>query len=246
MPLRQCSKAPKIRTRPQSVHESTGIVLVGEYKIRLQRTHVSLDFVGLWPTIVDVMPTKRLIDALFPTSRGSILAVLATAGDEGLHLREIARRANVNSKTAMRELHSLRDAGILVSHNVGRQVIYRLNPNCPIYDELRSIIRKTVGLYAVLQSALEPFADRIEQAYVYGSHARGDERSDSDIDLMVVGTVTLRELSSSLREAGRVLNRTINPTVYTPDEYKQELKMGDSFVSRVHTGKRLDLIGDSE
>jgi predicted nucleotidyltransferase len=189
------------------------------------------------------MPTKRLIEALFPQSRSAILAALAAAGDEGLHLREIARRANLNSKTAMRELHSLRNVGILVSHQVGRQVVYRLNPDCPIYDELRSIIRKTVGLAAVLRVALEPLADRIEQAYIYGSHARGDERPDSDVDLMIVGKVTLREVSPRLREAGRTLHRVISPTLYTPEEYTRDLNANDSFVARVHNGERLDLIG---
>jgi len=189
------------------------------------------------------MPTTSLTDALFPRSRSAVLSALAAAGDEGLHLREVARRTELNSKTVMRELHALRDAGILVSRDVGRQVVYRLNPDCPIVDELRSIIRKTVGLAGVLQAALEPFAERIVQAYVYGSHARGEERVDSDVDLMMVGSVSLRELSSALREAGRSLRRTINPTLYTVEAYKKELKARDSFVSRVHHGPRLDLLG---
>ncbi len=189
------------------------------------------------------MPAKRLIDALFPHSRSAILSTLAAAGDEGLHLRGIAREANLNSKTVMRELHSLRDAGILVSHKVGHQVVYRMNPDCPIYDELRSILRKTIGLAAVLLTALEPVSDRIEQAYIYGSLARGDERPDSDVDLMIIGNVTLRELSPLLREAGRNLHRVINPTLYTPEEYERELKAADSFIARVHHGERVDLIG---
>jgi predicted nucleotidyltransferase len=189
------------------------------------------------------MPTTSLTEALFPRSRSAVLSALTTAGDEGLHLREVARRTELNSKTVMRELHALRDAGILVSRDVGRQVVYRLNPDCPIVDELRSIIRKTAGLAGVLQAALAPFAERIVQAYVYGSHARGEERVDSDVDLMIVGSVSLRELSSALREAGRSLRRTINPTLYTVEAYKKELKARDSFVSRVHHGPRLDLLG---
>jgi predicted nucleotidyltransferase len=189
------------------------------------------------------MPTTSLTEALFPESRTAVLASLADAGDEGIHLREVARRTDLNSKTVMRELHALRDAGILVSRDVGRQVVYRLNPDCPIYDELRSILRKTVGLAGVLRTALAPFGDRIEQVYVYGSHARGEDRRDSDIDLMVVGSVSLRELSSPLRESGRLLRRVVNPTLYTAEDYQRELKTKDSFVSRVHRGERLDLIG---
>jgi predicted nucleotidyltransferase len=143
----------------------------------------------------------------------------------------------------MRELHSLREAGILVSRDVGRQVIYRLNPECPIVEELRSIVRKTVGLAGVLRAALEPLADRIDLAFVYGSHASGEARPDSDVDLMVVGAVSLRELSSPLREAGRRLQREINPTLYTPEDYQQELNTNDSFVARVHAGPRIALLG---
>lgn len=190
-----------------------------------------------------MVPTSRLAEALFPGSRAAILAVLDSAGDEGLHLREVTRRTSLNSKTVMRELHSLRGAGVLTSRDVGRQVIYRLDPSCPIAPELRAIIRKTVGIAGILRAALEPLSARIEHAYIYGSIARGEERADSDIDLMVVGAVSLRELSSPVREAGRSLLRAVKPTLYTREEYRRELKDKDSFVSRVHRGARIDLLG---
>jgi predicted nucleotidyltransferase len=184
-----------------------------------------------------------LARTLFSEARVGILSSLSVAGEAGLHLREIARRTGLNSKTVMRELHALRDAGILTARSAGRQVFYRLNPDCPIADELRSIIRKTVGLADVLRAALDPFSDRIVEAYVYGSHARGEERVDSDVDVMIVGSVSLRELSSPLREAGRLLRRTVNPTLYTAGDYADERKKRGSFVPRVHRGPRLDLLG---
>jgi len=202
-----------------------------------------VDIDGVSPTLVCGMPTRKPIEVLFPRGRTAVLGALDNAGDEGLHLREIARRTDLNSKTVMRELHALRDAGILQSRQVGRQVIYRLNPECPIYEEIRSILRKTVGVAEVLRTALAPLAGRIEQAYVYGSHARGEERPDSDVDLMVVGEVTLRELSSPLREAGRAVRRVVSPTLYTPEAYAREIEADDTFVARVHRGQRLDLIG---
>jgi predicted nucleotidyltransferase len=193
-------------------------------------------------TIADKMSATGLAEALFSRTRIAVLTQLA-ASSEGLHLRELERRIGVNSRHLMRELHSLRDAGILVSNQIGRQVIYRLNPECPIYDELRAIVRKTAGLVSVLRDALAPFVDRIELAYVYGSHARGEERSDSDVDLLVVGDVSLKELSSPLVRAGETLRRVVNPTVYGPKEHRRALKEEGSFVARVHEGARLDVIG---
>jgi len=117
------------------------------------------------------------------------------------------------------------------------------NPSCPIHGELRSIVLKTVGLGDVLREALSPYAERIDLAYVYGSLASGEASAGSDVDVMVVGATTLRELSTPLREAGGLLRREINPTLYQPDEYREALSTENTFVSRVHQGPRTDLIG---
>ena len=188
------------------------------------------------------MSPAPIATTLFPTARLAVLRWLADS-ENGLHLRELERRSGLNKHGLARELHALRDAGILVSSQVGNQIIYRLNPECPIYDELRSIIRKTVGLAGVLRKALQPFANRIAHAYVYGSFARGDVRPDSDVDLMIVGAVSLRDVASAIRTAGRTIQRTINPTSYAPDEYAAELGTEDSFVDRVRNGPRIDVIG---
>jgi len=188
------------------------------------------------------MSPPQMAPTLFPAARLAVLRWLADTED-GLHLRELERRSGLNKHGLARELHALRSAGILVSTQTGNQIVYRLNPECPIYDELRSIIRKTVGLAGVLREALEPFVDRIDLAYVYGSFARGEVRPDSDVDLMIVGAVSLREVSSAIRAAGRTLRRVINPTSYTPDDYAVELRAEDSFVNRVHNGPRIHVIG---
>lgn len=196
-------------------------------------------------TIDDRMSTNEILDALFPRTRIGVLRELES-NEEGLHLRELERRTGVNSHHLSRELHALRDAGILKARRVGRQDFYRLNPDCLIYPELRSLIRKTVGLAGVLANALESFRNRIELAYIYGSQARGDIKPGSDVDLMLVGTMSLRQVSSALREAGRALGRVINPTLYSPREYEEELATADSFAARVHTGPRINLIGGNE
>jgi len=164
---------------------------------------------------------------------------------EGVYLRELERTTGINSRQLIRELHALRDAGIIAPTRVGNVVVYRFDPECPIYEDLQGIVRKTVGLADVLKDMLKPFAGGIELAYVFGSHARGEQRADSDVDLMVVGLATRRELSTAIRRTERVLQRDINAMFYQPAEYGQALQDSDSFVSRVHHGKRIDLYVDS-
>jgi len=188
------------------------------------------------------MSTKGLADVLFPRTRRNVLQQLAESQD-GLHLRELERRTGVNSRHLLRELRSLRDAGLLTATKVGNQIVYQLSPDCPIFEEIRSIVRKTIGLAKTLRESLEPLAARIELAYVYGSFAEGKERPDSDVDLMIVGEVSLREISPLLVEARRLIQREISPTLYRSEEYAEALRDSDSFVRRVHDGPRIDLIG---
>jgi len=159
-----------------------------------------------------------------------------------LHLRELERRTGVNSRHLLRELRSLHDAGLLIASKAGNQLPYQLNPDCPIVDELRSIIRKTVGIAAVLREILWPIASRIERAYIYGSTARGDAVAESDVDLMIVGDASLKDVSLLL-EAQRSLRKEISPTLYGSDEYAAALHNPGSFVRRVHEGPRLNLFG---
>ncbi len=205
-------------------------------------SRVRLDHGDTKCTIGYSMSPTQIAPTLFPAARLAVLRWLVGT-ENGLHLRELERRSGLNKHGLARELHALRDAGILVSTQVGNQIIYRMNTECPIYDELRSIIRKTVGLAGVLREALAPFADHIDLAYVYGSFAKGEVRPGSDVDLMIVGSVQLREVSSAIRTAGRALRRVINPTSYVSDEYAAELRTEDSFVDRVHNGPRIDVIG---
>jgi predicted nucleotidyltransferase len=190
------------------------------------------------------MSSKGLAETLFPRTRLQVLKHLAYE-PEGLHLRELERRTGVNSRHLARELHALRDVGILLSKQSGAQIVYRFNPDCPIIGELRGIIRKTVGLKGVLQEVLAPFEERIQRAYVYGSLATGTDRADSDVDLTIVGDLRLRELSTALRKAEEVLQREINPTLYPAEEYEAELQKENSFISRIHRGSRIDIIEES-
>ncbi|MEW5827032.1 MAG: nucleotidyltransferase domain-containing protein [Candidatus Bipolaricaulota bacterium] len=187
------------------------------------------------------MSSISLAGVLFSKTRAALLRELY-AEPEGLHVRELERRTGFNIRNISRELHLLSAAGILTAKPVGRQVTYKMEPDCPIADEMKSIVRKTVGLVDVIRQALEPSRDRVDLAYIFGSFARGEERAGSDVDLMIVGGATRRELATPLREAAGFLRREINTVFYTAAEYARARDEEDSFVHRVHVGPRLDVL----
>jgi DNA-binding transcriptional ArsR family regulator len=190
------------------------------------------------------MRKNTSLDALLPKTRQGILAAILMRPERAWYVSELARRMGVPSSSLQRELQDLTDAGILKTHRQGRMVYYQANTGSPLFADLRGLLLKTAGLADVLAEALKPLAARLRVAFVYGSIASGDEQSDSDVDLMVVGTVSPAELSVSLRQARDVLSREINPTLYRPGEFDKKLKAKDHFLTSVlHTAK-LFVIGD--
>jgi uncharacterized protein len=181
---------------------------------------------------------------LFGQTRGRILALLYGMPDQAFFTRQIARQVGTSVGTVQRELETLSQIGLIERSATGMQVFYQANRDHPAYAELRSLIAKTAGTFHLLRSALAPLVKKIAFAFVYGSMARGDENGASDVDLMVIGDVSLDEILTQLTPAERELGRAINPTVFSLKEFKSKLKEGNHFLRSVMRGKKVLLAGD--
>jgi len=111
---------------------------------------------------------------LFGAYRRDALALLLLRPEMTLHVREIARMTGKVPGTLLRELNALVKAGLLLHKPVGNQVHFQANTASPVYEELRSLLKKTAGIADVLRAALNPPASKIDVAFVFGSIARGD------------------------------------------------------------------------
>ncbi|MHB8624533.1 MAG: nucleotidyltransferase domain-containing protein [Sulfuricaulis sp.] len=188
-------------------------------------------------------PTTDLGTVFFGAYRRQVLGLLLLHPDESFHLREIARVTNTQPGTLRRELAQLADAGVLSREKVGNLVRYKADPACPIYEELRGILKKTTGVVDVLREGLAPLGDKISIAFVYGSVASGAERRSSDIDVMIVGSASFEEVVGTLYSSQKELRREINPHVYSVAEYKKKTKQKDSFLARVLEEPKLFILG---
>jgi predicted nucleotidyltransferase len=191
-------------------------------------------------------PQCDLSSLLFGSYRREVLALLLLHPEMSLHVREIARVTGKVPGTLVRELNQLAESGLLLRKPVGNQIHYQANPACPIYEELRSILKKTSGLADVLRAALEPLADRVQAAFVYGSVARGDERAGSDLDVMVVGDAKFADVAQALTPAQETLRREINPNVYRTAEFGAKLAAGEPFLQRVMEDPKIYLVGSED
>ncbi len=192
-----------------------------------------------------VKPKKMgLGDVLFGRNRGRVFGLLFGNPDQSYYLRQIAAAVGTKPGTIAPELALLTDLGLLVSTRVGNQVFYKANQQNPIYPELRLLVAKTVGVFQLLRLAMEPLADRIALAFVYGSLAKGEETAQSDVDLMVVGQVELEDVLARLQIVEKQIQRPINPTVYSSEEFKSKRASGSHFVTSVLRGPKIFIVGD--
>jgi predicted nucleotidyltransferase len=173
------------------------------------------------------------------------LALLYGHPDEAYYLRQLVRSAGLGLGAVQREVARLAGAGIIQRTARGRQVYYQANPECPLYVELKSLVVKTAGVGDVLRAALAPLASRIRVAFIYGSVARTEQKSTSDVDLMVIGDVTFGDVVSALGAPQEILSREINPTVYSPREFRSKLKVSHHFLSSVLKNEKVYVIGDA-
>ncbi len=187
-----------------------------------------------------------LSDALFTTTQQKVLGLLFGKPDQSFYTNEIARWAQVGKGSLIRELDRLQRSGVLVISRVGNQTHYQVNAHCPIYAELLSIVQKTVGIAEPLRQALQPFSEKLSWAFVYGSIAKGQANAFSDIDLMLIGDgLHYSDVMERLMPLEEQLSRTLNPTLYTPDDWIAKLKAENSFVVRVAQQEKINLMGEN-
>lgn len=184
--------------------------------------------------------------ALFSDSQSRVFRWVFGQPERRYHLNELRRLTGLGSASLQRELGKLAEAGLVRSEKVGNLRVFQANRESPVYEELAGLTRKTLGAQPQLREALEPIRARLDLAFIYGSVAKGTDNATSDIDVMLVGKgLRLSEILELLLPVESQLGRKVNPTLYTPAEYKRRRGQKDSFVNRVLAQPVIPLIGES-
>jgi predicted nucleotidyltransferase len=188
--------------------------------------------------------TSGLADALFSSTQQRVLALLFGQPDRTFYATELIQMAAAGSGAVQRELAKLQQSGLVTAQLVGRQKHYQANPASPLFQELTSIIRKTVGLAEPLRQALGPLQGDIVAAFVYGSVAKKRDTSRSDIDLLIVSDrLTYSDVYSALEPLRDRLKREVNPTVYSRKEIAKRRREGNAFLTRILDQPKLWVFG---
>lgn len=186
-----------------------------------------------------------LSDFITSKARIKLLGVYLSDPSQMYHVRELVRRTGDEINAVRRELAFLQDKGILEREPRANRVYYSLSKNYAFYFDLLRMGAKAFGLGSqILRNRIK--LGKIKYAMLSGKFARKMKDSPDEVDLLVVGTVVLPELSLLVRDEEKKINSEINYTVMAEEEFNFRKKKRDPFIMSILSGSRIMLIGDEE
>ena len=199
------------------------------------------------PATAPASTRTGLAGALFSATQQRVLGLLFGQPERSFFASELIALAGGGSGAVQRELQRLADSGLASVSRLGNQKHYQANRAAPIFKELRGIALKTLGPADALRAALAPLVARVRAAWLYGSVAKGSDRAQSDLDILLVADdLTLEDAYAALAPAEKRLGRTVNPTLYTPKEFRRRVEGKNPFLTKVLSGKCVLLIGSED
>jgi predicted nucleotidyltransferase len=186
---------------------------------------------------------SKIMEKIFGSRiRAKILGWLFSHPDESFFVRQMAAILIEDPTNVSREMAKLEELGILRSKRNGNLKHFQTNQECPFFEELKGLVLKTSGVAGQIRSSLENLKG-IEFAFIYGSYAKGEEKPDSDVDLLIIGDVDLELLDASLEKSEKIIGREINYVLYSRKEFRDKKKGKVGFLTDVLGGKKITLHG---
>jgi len=174
--------------------------------------------------------------------RQGLLTLFYTNPSQKYYLRELQRMLGYSAGSLRRELLKFQKDNLFITEKVGNLLYYSLNTKHPLFNELKSIISKTIGVEGSFKKVLSAIKG-IKIAFIYGSFASSNEKLTSDIDLMIIGDPDTTLLNEKIYALEKKLKREINPTIYSLDEYESKKKTKDGFIKDLLKNKKIMVIG---
>lgn len=178
-------------------------------------------------------------------ARQKILQLFFSDINKRYYLREMERILNLSAGNIRRELLSLVKSGIFQREKAGNQMYYFLNQSFPVFDEVKNIVIKTIGLVGILKAELNTMKN-IEMAFIYGSFARQKEDSFSDVDVMIIGNPNESVLVKGIGRVEKKINREVNYNIFSARDFRQAVSQKEVFLEEIISSPKIFLTGDAQ
>jgi len=188
-----------------------------------------------------------LSSALFSKVQQRVLALIFSHPERSFYTSEIVRKVGSGVGAVERELSKLERSGLVLIERVGNQKHYRANQAAPIFEDLRGLVEKTVGLIEPIKKSFEPYANAIKGAFVYGSVAKGADTAYSDVDLIVIGdNLNYSDLYTAAQNVESKLRRKVHPLFLSSDGWQRKTSVKGSVFSKIRHSPKIFIIGSEK
>jgi predicted nucleotidyltransferase len=177
--------------------------------------------------------------------RKELLRLYFTNPEKEYYLRELERLLGFSAANIRRELLKLKKSGLFKTRRKGNLLYYSLNKDHPLYEEIKNIVFKTIGIEGSLREIMNEIRG-VEVALIYGSFAAGKETEMSDIDLLIIGNPDEERLMTEIDELEERLKREINYTIYSKTEYNNRKRKKDTFIQNILERPKILLKGTED
>ncbi len=176
-------------------------------------------------------------------TRVKLLETLLQEPGKIYYVRELTRIIGEQINAVRAELSRMEKVGMVFSEVRANRKYYGFRVDYVYFDELLRLVVKSTGLGgSLIKEKLK--LGRVKYAAISGAFVRGKESGPNDVDLLVIGSIVLPQLSQIVRATESRLGREINYTVMTEEEFNFRRDRRDPFILSLLSKTRIMLIGD--
>lgn len=186
-----------------------------------------------------------LKDLFVSDVRLKVLKLTLTRPENQFHVRAIVRAVGAEINAVRRELLKLNSMGLLRKRQSGNRLYYKADTSNIYFPELLSLVAKEEGIGGQILKNIKELG-AVKFIVLSKSFLRGRKPTVLDVDLFIVGEANLELLKRIVTNTERELNREINYSVMSEEDFTFRKRKNDHFVSKILTQSRTMLVGDEE
>ncbi len=156
------------------------------------------------------------------------------------YVRDLSRKLALDPSNVSKKLRELEERTILLSENDGTKR-YFLNKKNPLVRDLEHLFSASYGFPSILRKKIEALQG-ISRVFLFGSYATGALSSESDIDILLIGSHSPRKAKEIILPLQRIAGRELNIVDITEEELEKKIKEKDPFFTRIFSRKMICIL----
>ena len=166
--------------------------------------------------------------------------------DEEAYLARIVRLTNKGLIQVQRIIKRLLDSGLIYALKHEKKTYYKADTTHLAFNDLKNLALQAKVWSSTFKKEIKRFQEKVDFGFIFGSVAKGTHAASSDLDIMLIGDLSLHEVRAFMGHLSRELFREVNIVIYTPHELQEALERKNSFVTEVFESSKIWLFGNKD